>query len=224
MQVLLVAATPFEIAPTISWLENTFGTDGNGRFINGALDVQVGISGVGMLNTCWKMAGFLALKRPDFAINAGVAGAIDRSLQLGDVRLVATERLADLGVEDAEGQFTDLFELGFEDRDRAPFSGGKMINPGKAAYLPAVNGITVNKAHGSEASIAALREKYPDAQLESMEGAAFFYACLKTGVPFAEIRSISNYVEPRNRETWDLPLAISNLNEVIRQVLTAMTE
>jgi len=46
-----------------------------------------------------------------------------------------------------------------------------------------------------------------------MEGAAFHYACLKEKVPYAEIRSISNYVEKRDRSKWNIPLAIKNLND-----------
>jgi futalosine hydrolase len=52
-----------------------------------------------------------------------------------------------------------------------------------------------------------------------MEGAAFFYACLAAKVPFVEIRSISNRMEPRNRDAWDLPLAVRNLNEVLVGIL-----
>ena len=54
-----------------------------------------------------------------------------------------------------------------------------------------------------------------------MEGAAFFYACLLAKIPFLEIRSISNYVEARNRETWNLPLAINNLNQILIEILEA---
>ena len=33
-----------------------------------------------------------------------------------------------------------------------------------------------------------------------MEGAAFMYACLIQGVPFAQVRAVSNIVERRNRD------------------------
>jgi futalosine hydrolase len=52
-----------------------------------------------------------------------------------------------------------------------------------------------------------------------MEGAAVFYACLLSGTPFMELRSISNAVEPRNRDAWDLPLAIESLNRVLMEML-----
>ena len=40
-----------------------------------------------------------------------------------------------------------------------------------------------------------------------MEGAAAAHLCRLYGVSFLEIRSISNQVEDRQIEQWDLPLA-----------------
>jgi futalosine hydrolase len=119
---------------------------------------------------------------------------------------VRSERIGDLGVEEADGRFVDLFDLGLMDPNQPPFVHGALHNADAAvhAMLPAVSGLTVQKVHGNAASIAAIREKYPEVQVESMEGAAFFYACLSAGIPFLEIRSISNYVEPRNRAAWPL--------------------
>jgi hypothetical protein len=46
--------------------------------------------------------------------------------------------------------------------------------------LPRVNGITVNTVHGNQDSIARVVDRVkPD--VESMEGAAFMYACLMSG-------------------------------------------
>jgi futalosine hydrolase len=61
--------------------------------------------------------------------------------------------------------------------------------------------------------------KNADADIESMEGAACFYVCLLEKIPFLEVRSISNYVEPRNRANWNLPLAIQNLNQVLVEMI-----
>lgn len=174
-----------------------------------------------MVATTWQLGLFLAHHRPDLAINVGIAGALDVQLTIGDVVHVTTERFGDLGVEEADGRLTDLFELGLLEADTPPYHHAILINSAGAdtQFLPTVHGLTVNKVHGSAASIAALRAKYPDAQVETMEGAAFFYACQLVGLPFLEIRSISNYVEPRNREAWDLALAIGNLNTVLQHLL-----
>jgi futalosine hydrolase len=222
MQVLLTAATPFEIAPTIGWLEQHFESTMPGRFTRDVMVVQLCITGVGMVATSWQMARHLAQFKPDLAIQAGIAGALDPAFKLGDVYYVASEIFADLGVEEASGSVSDLFEIGLLQVDTPPFTAKKLLNPAAEAakFLPHAQGISVNKVHGAALSIAQLRSRYPEAQVESMEGAAFFYGCLLEGIAFMEIRSISNYVEPRNREAWNIPLAIEALNAVLIPVLS----
>jgi futalosine hydrolase len=39
--------------------------------------------------------------------------------------------------------------------------------------------------------------------------------CLTEKIPFAELRAISNYVEPRNRDNWKMKEAIENLNTIL---------
>jgi futalosine hydrolase len=223
MQVLLIAATPFEIAPAMAWLQEGFTAGPTGQFTKGDLEVLPLISGVGMVATTWSLGSILYRKRPDLVMNAGIAGALDPALNLGDVVYVGSERFADLGVEEADGGFTDLFEMGMLGHLPDWCVNGVLQHPEaeKVTFLPVKNGITVNKVHGTQASIDRIRQKYPDAQVESMEGAAVFYACLLSGTPFMELRSISNYVEPRNREAWDLPLAIQGLNRVLVEILSA---
>ena len=216
MQIQLIAATPFEIAPTIAWLEANFDLKSEGVFEREHLQVQTLVTGLGMTATAFHLGNVFTQNRPNWAINAGIAGAFDPKLNLGDVVQVQSERFGDLGVEEADGRFTDVSELGFS-------AAAQLLNPhAPLPVLPVCQGLTVNKVHGSTVSIQKIQEKYPDIQVESMEGAAFFYACLASNVPFVEIRSISNRVEARNREAWDLPLAIRNLNQVLIEMLSAL--
>ena len=55
--------------------------------------------------------------------------------------------------------------------------------------LPAVRGITVNTVHGNARTIAAIADR-TSPQVESMEGAAFAYACRLSGVPYAWSRGV----------------------------------
>ncbi len=48
-----------------------------------------------------------------------------------------------------------------------------------------------------------------------MEGAAFHYACLQENIPFLQLRSISNYVEVRDKSKWKIQLAIKELNDTL---------
>jgi futalosine hydrolase len=96
---------------------------------------------------------------------------------------------------------------------------GRLVNPEAPANrviaeLRAVNGITVNTVHGHEPSIARVVERFDHPVVETMEGAAFMYACLVSGVRFAQVRAVSNMVEKRNRAAWKLTEAVAALNDV----------
>ena len=210
MRLLVVAATPAEIAP----LAGTLGASSAGVTFRGH-QIDVIVTGVGMVATAVGAARALAIGHYDAALNLGVCGAFDRTRPLGIVVHVTSDGFLDLGVEDGD-RFVSAAAIGLVDANALPFTGGVVVNHAPPAWpalqaLPKVSGITVNTVHGSEASIAALLERsHPD--VESMEGAAFLYACLVAGVPCAQVRAVSNYVERRDRAAWKMGEAIEALN------------
>ena len=86
-----------------------------------------------------------------------------------------------------------------------------------------VNAITVNKVHGSEKSIELLKNKIK-ADIETMEGVAFFNALRTQDTPYVQIRSISNMVERRNKGNWEIGNAITALNKVLVSLLNEIIE
>jgi futalosine hydrolase len=87
--------------------------------------------------------------------------------------------------------------------------------------LKTVVAITVNTATGSEITRLRLKNKFnPD--IETMEGAAFFYICIRERIPFLAIRAISNRVEPRDKRNWKINLALANLSEKLTEVLLTL--
>jgi futalosine hydrolase len=109
--------------------------------------------------------------------------------------------------------------LGLIGKNEFPFNNGMIENKWDLTHpiidkLPKVNGITVNMVHGNEDSIAKVFQLFHPIT-ESMEGAAFLYACRMENIPCLQLRSISNYVEKRNREAWNIPLALQNLHKTI---------
>ncbi|HNB49323.1 MAG TPA: futalosine hydrolase, partial [Chitinophagales bacterium] len=77
----------------------------------------------------------------------------------------------------------------------------------------------VNKVHGNEKTIKVIQEKY-NADTENMEGLAFYYVMKLINKPSIEIRSISNYVERRNKDNWQIKNAVDNLNKEIIALLS----
>lgn len=223
MRVLVVSATEMEIAPVVEKLDATPG-DRDTRLRSGAYrgcDVDVLVTGVGMVATAAWCSRALAQARYDLALNCGICGSFDPVLRPGRVVHVVADRMAELGAEDGDA-FLSVEELKLLDEDEFPFSGGQLLNampPVNSALdaFPAVAGITVNTVHGNRGSIDAAVARF-NPQVESMEGAAFMYSCLLAGVPFAQIRAVSNMVEPRNRAAWNIAGAIEHLGRAVLSV------
>ncbi len=174
------------------------------------------ITGVGMVNTTFELTKALLNTSYRFVINIGIAGSFDRSIELGEVVWVRRELFSEMGAEDGE-EFLSLIQLGLQSHDDYPFEWGELKVPALSelntlAHLKQVRSITVNKVHGNEASILKTNMQFSP-QIESMEGGAVFFVCMKMNVNCIQIRSVSNYVERRNREAWKIKEALENLTK-----------
>ena len=225
MKVLLVSATSLEIEPLCAGLRLVKKHEGHITSYTGKnVEMDVLLTGVGMVATAYWVGRAIASGSYDVAINAGICGSFDRQLPIGDVVNVVEDSFPEMGTEDGE-YFLSLIDLDLLGRDEFPFTNGVLEN--KVTYnhpmldlLRKVKGITVNRVHGQAHSIGKLLETIqPD--VETMEGAAFLYACQSIGLKCLQLRSVSNYVETRNRTAWNIPLAIRNLNQTLTELLAS---
>lgn len=221
MRVLIVAATQNEVEPLMTGLGMQKSDEEENLFVTRHVSVancSVLITGAGMVPTAFALARHLPHNVYNIVINLGIAGSFDRNIPLGKVLEIYEDTFAELGAED-DKQFISIEKLGFGASIFKPTSAINQFT--KKHFITKANAITVNKVHGNDDSIAAIVARL-NPQLESMEGAAFFYACHKLQVPGIQIRAVSNYVEKRNRDNWDILLAIKNLNnfalELIREL------
>ncbi|PCH66956.1 MAG: futalosine hydrolase [Bacteroidetes bacterium] len=209
MKILIVSATLYEI-------ESLFD---NNQFEN--LEITTLITGVGMTSTTYSLTKTLIENKFDLAINLGLAGSFDRTIELGNVVNITTDTFSELGAEDG-GDFIKLKDLGLND----PKFDEEITNNNSTELisinqLRKVSGITVNKVHGNENSILEVK-KHCDPDVESMEGAAFLYVCQQENLPCYQIRAISNYVEKRSKENWKIEEAIKNLHNFTIQLLNEL--
>lgn len=212
MKILLLAATPKEMETVRQALP---------EFEN-QLELDYLISGVGLTATAYALTKTLQEQDYEFVFNFGIAGSFDDDLQIADVVEVTEEHFADLGAESPEG-FLSAFEIGLWKKEQTPFKDGilKCSYPkeleGKLSY-PKVKGVSVNQVHGNVKSIQALKARYGKG-IEGMEGAACFFVCALEEVPCIQLRAISNRVEPRDRESWEIEKALRNLAEAVNFTL-----
>ncbi|SEP62195.1 futalosine hydrolase [Neolewinella agarilytica] len=224
MKILLLSATVFEIEPTVNKLRARAESEsGNVLTFSNGVTIEVLFTGVGLTATAYALGHrFGGGQLPGLAIQAGVGGAIDRKIPLGQVVRISRETFGDLGAEEQDGRLLNLSDIGLHPGPPFDKSGVLRAPAGLASLpFPECAGLSVNQVSGTAETIARRRERFPEAQVESMEGAAFFYACLQSGIEPLQLRAISNYVEPRNRDNWRMGEAISSLNEALWRVVGA---
>jgi futalosine hydrolase len=210
---LLVAATSAEIMDICGPIKPYQLTDINQNW-------SVLVTGVGIVPTVFHMTKVLSRNNFQFVLNVGIAGAINRKLSIGQTVNIVSDEFAFWGSEDND-DFLSVFKAGLQNSNEYPFSNGKIL-PLKSDFdLPSiemVSGLTVQTVTGSVQSIDFLHQHY-HADVESMEGAAVFYVANQFNIPAAQIRSISNYVEPRNRDNWKIKAAFTALTVVVKPML-----
>lgn len=212
MSILLVAATAAEIQPTLDALS---------RYGN---EVRSLLTGIGTVPTTFHLTRHLTEQAPfRLVIQAGICGAYDKTLALGEVVHIIRDRFVAQGAEDRDGTWLSQTEIGFPPAEPFDTGGWLTSDPPPGLRLPQreVVGGTVDRSTGAATSIDRVLRHYPELQTESMEGAAFHYVCRRVRVPFVQLRSVSNYVEPRDRGKWQIGPAIHQLNASLRNVIEA---
>ncbi|TAD84173.1 MAG: futalosine hydrolase [Bacteroidetes bacterium] len=200
MKLLIAAATQHEISP----------------FLQSPLlrHTDVLITGVGIAAATFQLTKRLHHEHYDLVIQAGVAGTFSASYPLGSVVLAGQDCFGDAGAFE-NGQFQSLTDMGFSTELEWIHNSHPML---AQLQLPVVRAITVGTITNHPDYTNALRQKYaPD--IETMEGAALHYVCQHLHKPYLQLRSISNAVGERNKELWELPAAIANLNATLQQLV-----
>ncbi|WBB56199.1 futalosine hydrolase [Verrucosispora sp. WMMD573] len=149
-------------------------------------------------------------------VSAGVAGGFAGRVAVGDTVLGTRAVAADLGAESPDG-FLPIDELGMPaellgggtavDVDPTLLTGLRTALP--AAIVGPV--LTVSTVTGTAASTEELVRRHPEAVAEAMEGYGVAVAASQAGVPFAELRTISNPIGPRDRDGWRMRDALTAL-------------
>jgi futalosine hydrolase len=214
MKVLIVAATKAEITPALDHFG--FHIHGEEGIFKSATEpgISVLITGVGMLNTAYYMGRY----SPDsfeHVINAGICGAFDRNLKIGEVLNITSDTISEMGAEN-DTEFITYLDLNLGGTNSFQYqmhSHYECLND-----IKKVKGITVNKVHGNEESIARSVKLF-DPDVESMEGAAFLRGCKGLSRNYFQLRAVSNYVEKRDKSKWDIPAAVKNLNSLLIELI-----
>jgi futalosine hydrolase len=145
-------------------------------------------------------------------ISAGIAGGFPGRAEVGATVLGARTIAADLGAESPDG-FLPVDQLGF---GRNLIEADPTLLKTLTTDLPAAlvgDILTLATVTGTTRTAATLQTRHPQALAEAMEGYGVACAAQAAGVPFAELRTVSNPIGPRDRAAWRLREAFSALTE-----------
>jgi len=203
--------------------------------VSGALEgVPVSLleTGIGCVNTAQALTAFLETHSPQAVLQVGVGGAYRLSgLGVGDLAVAASETYADAGVATPDGwRPLDLIGIpvlrtGEEDiYNVIPVD--TSLATKAASALEEMDGLkvqsgpfaTVQQCSGVADLGDVVAERFK-AICENMEGAAAAHLAALYGVPFLEVRAISNLVENRDLSKWDLPGAASRVQSAALTLL-----
>jgi len=173
------------------------------------------ITGMGTANTIYYLTKALQQKKYDLVINMGICGAFDEQLKLGEVVQVVADTFADLGFQE-EHVFIHLAEL----EKKAMFLEHKNKWNLK---LPKVRGITVNTVSSDILRNKMMQKKY-NADIETMESAAYFMVCKHEKIPLIALRAVSNKVGERDKSKWNIALAVHNLWLTLLEIISTFNK
>jgi futalosine hydrolase len=172
--------------------------------------VTVEVGGVGSASVAATTARALALGRFDAVLSAGIGGGI--GVPVGGAAVATASVAADLGADSPDG-FLSLDQLGFGTATLGTDPGLVAAVTAALPHVAAGPVLTVSTVTGTLVGTRDLTARYPDAVAEAMEGFGVATAAFQAGVPFGELRTISNPVGPRDRAAWKIGEALEGLSE-----------
>lgn len=187
------------------------------RFLKPTPHVEMLVTGVGMVEASSSIARALAQSPYSLVVNAGVAGALPGTAQIGDGVVVADE-FVELGIETGEA-FALPDGARLVNRVTSDLSlVDSLVENGFASR----RGITVSSVTATDKTAARLARF--DVEIESMEGFAALRAAEMAGVPAIEVRGISNIVGDRAKSGWNLTAGITGLSRVLEALLSVVVQ
>ena len=235
--IALLCSVPVECEALHAALRNEESLDvGSRTLLVGSLfgrQVVLCAGGIGKANAAHAASIMITKFFPEALLIFGVGGAYASSgATRGDIAIATKEIAGDEGVQTLEG-FRDTEFIGIP---LAENKGTKYYNafPAPEALLTRTQDIlsvssaevrmhagtfvTLSTCTGTSARAEELEKRY-QGLCENMEGAAAAQIATLHGIPWLEVRGISNLVEDRDRNTWDIPGAARIAQKAVQGIL-----
>ncbi|MBS3759816.1 MAG: futalosine hydrolase [Desulfobacterales bacterium] len=238
--VLILAAVQAEVKGLIRRIRPEVKSTVAGKeYFFGLLDgVAVGllITGPGLVNAAQSLTAVIWQAPPEFIIQTGWGGAFSGSgLEPGDMAIATEEIDAHLGTEPIDGSRGvdelpfELFSIEGNSYKNRQLLDDRLVKKAFAIVREAFKDgssrvfkgpfVTVSTITATDDTADRLYNRFHPC-MEQMEGAAAAQVAHVYGIPFLEIRSVSNMVGERDRRKWDTEGASNNLVQSICSIIS----
>ncbi len=185
---------------------------------NQRIDLNYFICGAGSPSCILNLSKHFQQHEYNLVALAGIAGAFKGQAEMAKVYKISSDYFGDLGAED-QGSFIHLSELKLNADNEKFYYPDFYYHQQVLNQIQEKTSVTLNKAHGQMESIDKFIA-HNNVAIESMEGAAFFMTCNAYNQKCIQIRSVSNYVETRNKKNWEIEKALSALSVCLTQLIS----
>lgn len=225
--IILACATELESRAALNGRSSGRAT-GPERTEVGGREILACVVGIGPVAAALSI-GALLERFPETAgvLNLGICGSFDTGLvPLGSPCVASAEIWPEYGVRrsaPSEEAFTHqmLPDLPLEPVNRLdldPVVTAKAMGLALPGHWPSGPSLTVAGVSGDPERAAELRNRH-GAATENMEGFSLALAARRVGIPFLEVRTVSNPVGGRDKRQWDFRLALDALRTVLQTLM-----
>nr|WP_243435997.1 futalosine hydrolase [Acanthopleuribacter pedis] len=179
---------------------------------------RVALCGIGPAAAAMSAYALAARYQPSRIILVGIAGVFPKAgPQPGDLLQVNQDSFADLGYQDQRA-FFNLDHMKLPHLPQSKGAAGCRFTLATPFDLPRAAAVTVSTITSSAERADALWQAF-GAPLENMEGAAVALAAAQQGIPFSQLRAVSNLVGPRDPKSWLIKEPLARLGRLLRKTL-----
>jgi nucleoside phosphorylase len=181
-------------------------------------EIDICETGFGIAQTSYKITKAISQKKYHLALKAGFCNSYKAALEIGNIVNVIKDKAGDSGIQ-TEDSFQDLYDLQLSNKESFPHFKGAFINMNNSYMnifldFKKVVAVTVNN-YANKNSFQLKKEKYL-ADIETMDGLGFVYACMYERQPFYQINCVERNLET---DTTNFDLAKEKLNLTLIDIL-----
>jgi futalosine hydrolase len=183
--------------------------------------VHVVVGGVGPVAAAVStMAALADFPEVSLVVSAGIAGGFRGRIEVCDVAVANRVTFADIGARTDAGLLT-LDQMGLHQDSSYLASDSDIVKRLARTSPRIVTGeiLTLACMTGMDDDARRLAARHPHAIAEAMEGFGVAAAANRAGVPFAEIRAISNVIGKRDPSTWNMRGAFDALAQTFAELV-----